>query len=115
MFSSCHVLNSITKGNDPFAILLKVCSALKKLACSVGIFWRANAQYFVKCVDWILNEEEDWGEKEISTKGVVDRQEEGGGSGEGKKNTLLTFSYPPPPCPLLPKSNMAARQTITSL
>ena len=52
-------------------------------------FWQANAKYFfAKCVSlfWILKGEEGWGEIEISTKGVVDRREEGGGRGRGKEN-----------------------------
>ena len=32
---------------------------------------------------WIHNAEEGWGEKEISTKEVVDTREEGGGRGRG--------------------------------
>ena len=54
---------------------------------------------------------------EIATKGVVDRGEEGRGrGGEGQEKWhLLTFPYQLPPCPLLPKSDMAARQTIASL
>ena len=35
-------------------------------------------------ISWILKVEEGWGEKEISTDGVVGRREEGGG-GEGKE------------------------------
>ena len=51
-----------------------------------------------------LKAEEGWGEIDISTKGVVDRREEGRG-GEGKRKIFFAFPYPPPPCPLLPKSN----------
>ena len=46
-------------------------------------------------LSWILKAEEGWGEIEISTKGVVDRREEGGGGGEmlreSYKKTLSTF------------------------
>ena len=39
-----------------------------------------------------LKAEEGWGEIDISTKGVVDRREKGGGRGREKKNTLPTFT-----------------------
>ena len=71
-------------------------------------FWRANAKnILVKCVvaTWILKTEKGWGEIEISTKGVVNSREEGGGGGGASLYPLL-------PCPLLMKSNMAARQTV---
>ena len=38
-------------------------------------------------LSWILKAEEGWGEIKISTKGVVDRREEGRGGGGEKKNT----------------------------
>ena len=56
----------------------------------------------------ILKAEEGWGEEKISTKGVVDRR--AGGEGGGP----FLFPYPPPPGPLLLKSNMKAQQTIAS-
>ena len=43
-------------------------------------------------ISWILKVEEGWGEKEISTDGVVDRREEGGGGeGRGKKSTRVLY------------------------
>ena len=53
-------------------------------------------------LSWILKTEEGWIEKidrkkiEISSKGVVDKREEGGGRG-GKRKILLAFPYPPHP------------------
>ena len=46
---------------------------------------------------WILRAEKGRGEKEISTKGVVDRWEEGGGRRRGKKTTpSFRLSFPTP-------------------
>ena len=56
----------------------------------------------MKCVVAILdsqNRREGWGKIEISSKGVVDRREEGGGRGRKKKN-CSRLSLPTPPCPL---------------
>ena len=55
-------------------------------------FWQVTLSTSLQNVwppSWILKAHEGWGEKEISAKGVVDRQEEGGGRGRGKKNTCL--------------------------
>ena len=94
------------------AVLRAVESSVSSLQCR-RIFGKRRlntSSRNVWSLSWILKAEEGWGEIEISIKGVVDRREEGGGRGRGK-----AFLYPPPPCPLLPKSNMTARQTIASL
>ena len=49
---------------------------------------------------YILKAEEGWGEIEISTKGVVDRQEEGVGRERGKSYRL---SLPTPSLPTITK------------
>ena len=57
-------------------------------------------------LSWILKAEEGWGGTEISTKGVVARE-----------NNIFSLRcrYPPTPCPVLSKSNVVARQSIASL
>ena len=66
------------------------------LACS------ADVSLASKCIVLLCEDsqsaEEGWGG--ISTKGVVNRR---------------AFPYPPPPCPLLLKSNMTALKTMSSL
>ena len=73
---------------------------VEDLACSAGVFLASERQVLLRemCgspLSWILKAEEGWGEIEISTKGVVDRREEGGGRGGEKKNThpLPTHFY----------------------